>query len=85
MFNSTALKPILLTFLAIQKGGMPIKYMPDGTVEIASAPREAREFNGRTYILEEAIKGDFAFVKVKCLYFAIRFSKSRQFIGMESR
>ena len=30
---------------------------------ISSSPREVREFGGRKYILEEAIKGDFALVK----------------------
>lgn len=28
-----------------------------------SKPREMREFNGKKYLLEEAIVGDFAFVK----------------------
>ncbi len=28
-----------------------------------SAPRETREFNGRMYVMEEAITGDFALVK----------------------
>ena len=26
-------------------------------------PRETREFNGRHYIMEEAIKGDVAFIR----------------------
>ena len=28
-------------------------------------PKETREFNGRVYILEEAIRGDFALVKAQ--------------------
>ncbi|XP_013390054.1 succinyl-CoA:3-ketoacid coenzyme A transferase 1, mitochondrial [Lingula anatina] len=47
----------------IHEGGAPIKYGPDGSVVITSAPRESREFNGRQYIMEEAITGDFALVK----------------------
>jgi len=47
----------------IEKGGFPIKHNPDGSVAIHAKPREARVFGGRKYIMEEAIKGDFAFVK----------------------
>ena len=71
----------------VQTGGMPIKYKPDGTIAIASKPREVgartrgpvalrsrrradvvralqtREFNGRKYVMEEAIVGDFSLVK----------------------
>lgn len=47
----------------VHHGGSPIKYNPDGTVGITSEPREARQFNGRDYIMEEAITGDFALVK----------------------
>ncbi|XP_019908158.1 3-oxoacid CoA transferase 1a isoform X2 [Esox lucius] len=47
----------------IQEGGSPIKYNKDGTIAIASEKREVREFNGRHYIMEKAITGDFALVK----------------------
>lgn len=51
----------------IQTGGNVIKYGPGGAkggdVEIASEPREAREFNGKGYVMEEAIVGDFSIVK----------------------
>ncbi|XP_066469750.1 succinyl-CoA:3-ketoacid coenzyme A transferase 1, mitochondrial [Tiliqua scincoides] len=47
----------------VQEGGAPIKYNKDGTVAIASEPREVREFNGHHYIMEKAITGDFALVK----------------------
>ncbi|XP_045141094.1 succinyl-CoA:3-ketoacid coenzyme A transferase 1, mitochondrial [Echinops telfairi] len=47
----------------IQEGGSPIKYNKDGSVAIASKPREVRAFNGQHFILEEAITGDFALVK----------------------
>ena len=41
----------------IQTGGFPIKLKPDGSTEIGSAPREERQFQGRKYIMEEAITG----------------------------
>ena len=48
----------------IQEGGFPIKYNSDGkTVAIKSAPRESRSFNGRNYVLEHAITGDYGLVK----------------------
>jgi len=51
----------------IQEGGNVIKYGPggakEGKVEIASSPREAREFDGKNYVMEEAITGDFSVVK----------------------
>ncbi len=49
----------------IHTGGAPIKYARGGggAVEIASAPREARDFGGRGHILEHAIRGDYALVK----------------------
>ncbi len=57
---------------AIHTGGVPIKYGPGGkTIAVASAPREARNFNGVNYIMEEAITGDFALVKVCALCFLL--------------
>uniref|UniRef100_A0AAR2M388 Succinyl-CoA:3-ketoacid-coenzyme A transferase n=1 Tax=Pygocentrus nattereri TaxID=42514 RepID=A0AAR2M388_PYGNA len=47
----------------IQEGGSPIKYNKDGTVAIASEPREVRQFGDRDFIMEKAITGDFALVK----------------------
>lgn len=47
----------------IQEGGFPIKYNSDKTVAIESQPRETRVINGRNYVLEDAITGDFALVK----------------------
>jgi len=51
----------------IQEGGNVIKYGPGGAkggiVEIASEPRESREFNGLGYVMEEAITGEFSLVK----------------------
>ncbi|KAJ8285374.1 hypothetical protein GJAV_G00026090 [Gymnothorax javanicus] len=47
----------------IQEGGSPIKYNKDGSIGIASEEREVRDFNGRHYVMEKAITGDFALVK----------------------
>jgi 3-oxoacid CoA-transferase/3-oxoacid CoA-transferase subunit A len=48
---------------AISDGGLPLKYAPDGSVAKYSAKKELREFDGRPYVLEPAIRGDFALVK----------------------
>eukprot|EP00163_Fabomonas_tropica_P034513 TRINITY_DN9585_c0_g1_i2.p1 TRINITY_DN9585_c0_g1~~TRINITY_DN9585_c0_g1_i2.p1 ORF type:complete len:467 (-),score=157.72 TRINITY_DN9585_c0_g1_i2:130-1530(-) len=47
----------------VHKGGSPIKYNSDGSVQLTSEPREERVFNGRHYIMEEGITGDFALIK----------------------
>ena len=44
-------------------GGLPWRYAPDGSVALASPAKETREFDGRTYVLEEAIRTDFALVR----------------------
>lgn len=43
--------------------GIPAFYTPTGVGTKIAEGKEAREFNGRTFILEKAITGDFAFVK----------------------
>lgn len=49
----------------IQEGGFPIKYKSDGSneVEIHSKERDTREFDGKNYVLEEGITGDYSLVK----------------------
>ncbi|NP_001083240.1 3-oxoacid CoA-transferase 1 L homeolog [Xenopus laevis] len=47
----------------IQEGGAPIKYNKDGTIAIASQPKEVKEFSGRHFVMETSITGDFALVK----------------------
>lgn len=49
----------------MHEGGSPIKYKEDGKVEIASGPRQEQMFNGISYIMEEAITGDFALIKAQ--------------------
>ncbi|WP_405791627.1 CoA transferase subunit A [Streptomyces sp. NBC_01506] len=47
----------------VADGGMPWRYAPDGSVAVASPPKEVRTFGGREYVLEEAITTDFALVR----------------------
>jgi 3-oxoacid CoA-transferase subunit A len=47
----------------ISEGGLPVRYAADGSVAKFSPRKETREFDGRTYVLEPAIVGDFAIVK----------------------
>lgn len=50
----------------IHDGGFPIKFKGDSQeAEILSQPKESREFNGKTHILENSIFGDVAIVKAK--------------------
>ena len=46
----------------VADGGLVWRYHPDGTVAVASPPKENREFDGFAYILERAIRTDFALV-----------------------
>jgi 3-oxoacid CoA-transferase/3-oxoacid CoA-transferase subunit A len=47
----------------VAEGGLPMLYGPDGTVRKASEPKETRVFDGKAYVLEHAITGDYAIVK----------------------
>ncbi|WP_032380086.1 CoA transferase subunit A [Rhodococcoides fascians] len=46
----------------IADGGMPWRYNADGSVSIASPPKETRVFGDKRYVLEESINADFALV-----------------------
>jgi 3-oxoacid CoA-transferase subunit A len=46
----------------VAEGGLPWRYAPDGSVILASPPKETRDYGGRTYVLEEAITTDVALV-----------------------
>ena len=46
----------------VADGGLPWRYAPDGSVTLASPPKETRDFAGRTYVLEDAITTDVALV-----------------------
>jgi 3-oxoacid CoA-transferase subunit A len=43
--------------------GIPAFYTPTGVGTVVADGKELRDFDGRTYVLERAIRGDFAFVK----------------------
>jgi 3-oxoacid CoA-transferase subunit A len=43
--------------------GIPAFFTPTGVGTLVADGKEAREFDGRTYIMERALKADFAFVK----------------------
>jgi len=47
----------------VAEGGLPWRYKPDGSIGLASPKKETRDFNGRTYVLEEGIVCDFALVR----------------------
>jgi 3-oxoacid CoA-transferase subunit A len=46
-------------------GGIPLRYAPDGSVALASQRKEMREFDGVTYVLELAIRTQFALVHAR--------------------
>ncbi len=43
--------------------GIPAFFTPTGVGTIVAEGKEARDFDGRTYIMERALKADFAFIK----------------------
>jgi 3-oxoacid CoA-transferase subunit A len=46
----------------VAEGGLPLRYDGSGGIALASKPKETREFDGQTYVLEHAIRTDFALV-----------------------
>jgi 3-oxoacid CoA-transferase subunit A len=48
---------------AISEGGLPLRHAPDGSVTKRSEKKETREFDGRSFVLERGIAGDYALVK----------------------
>ncbi|WP_223690926.1 CoA transferase subunit A [Leifsonia poae] len=46
----------------IAEGGLPRRYAPDGSVAVASDPKEVRRFEGADYVLEHALTPAFALV-----------------------
>lgn len=47
----------------VADGGLPWRYHPDGSVALASPPKEVRSFAGRDMVLEEAIVTDYALIR----------------------
>jgi 3-oxoacid CoA-transferase subunit A len=46
----------------VADGGLPWRYDGSGGIALASPPKETREFDGVTYVLEHAIRTDYALV-----------------------
>ncbi|GAA2026507.1 CoA transferase subunit A [Agromyces tropicus] len=67
---------------AVSDGGMPLRYAPDGSVALASEPKELRPFTtfgrSREYVLEQAIRTDYGLVRaaVGDRHGNLRFEKS---------
>ncbi|WP_405622053.1 CoA transferase subunit A [Streptomyces sp. NBC_00076] len=47
----------------VARGGLPWRHAADGPVAVASPPKETRDLDGRTYVLEHGITTDFALVR----------------------
>ncbi|KAI9731431.1 MAG: hypothetical protein M1818_007821 [Claussenomyces sp. TS43310] len=47
----------------VQTGELPLLNNSDGTPKEYSYPKDVKVFDGKPYLLEESIKGDYAFVK----------------------
>jgi 3-oxoacid CoA-transferase subunit A len=47
----------------VAEGGLPWLYDGTGTVIVSSPPKETRDFDGREFVLEEAITADFGLVR----------------------
>ena len=47
----------------VADGGLPWRHAPDGSVALASPPKEIRTFQGRRHVLEYGITTDFALVR----------------------
>ena len=49
----------------VQTGELPLRFAGDGSgaVEAYGRPRDVKVFDGKSYVMEEAITADFAFVK----------------------
>ena len=44
-------------------GGLPWRYADDGSVAVASPPKETREYDGQQYVLERSLPADFGLVR----------------------
>ncbi|MEU3786442.1 CoA transferase subunit A [Streptomyces sp900129855] len=47
----------------VAQGGLPWRYAPDGSIAVASPPKETRDFASRPYVLEHGITTDYALVR----------------------
>jgi 3-oxoacid CoA-transferase subunit A len=49
----------------VVEGGLPLRYGSDGSIVLASEPKETRLFDGVEFVLEHAIRCDFALVHAR--------------------
>src|SRR4051794_12843643 len=61
----------------VAEGGLPWRYHPDGSVAVASPPKEVRTFGGKEMVLEESIVTDVALIRAavadragNCVFYA---------------
>ncbi|KAI9825176.1 MAG: hypothetical protein M1819_000581 [Sarea resinae] len=47
----------------VQTGEVPLLHNSDGSVATYSEPRDVKVFNGKMYVMEESVRGDYAFIK----------------------
>ncbi|KAF2108699.1 hypothetical protein BDV96DRAFT_652635 [Lophiotrema nucula] len=47
----------------VQTGELALRHNKDGSVAQYSQPRDVKVFQGKSYVMEEAIRGDYAFIK----------------------
>ena len=47
----------------VQTGEIPLRHNKDGSIAQYGKPRDVKVFSGKSYVMEEAIAGDYAFVK----------------------
>jgi 3-oxoacid CoA-transferase subunit A len=47
----------------VAEGGLPWRYHPDGSIALASPPKEVRTFRGKEMVLEEGIVTDYALIR----------------------
>ncbi|KAF7190629.1 Succinyl-CoA:3-ketoacid coenzyme A transferase 1, mitochondrial [Pseudocercospora fuligena] len=47
----------------VQTGELPLRFNEDGTIKQYSVAKDTKVFDGKAYVMEESIKGDYAFIK----------------------
>jgi 3-oxoacid CoA-transferase len=47
----------------VQTGDLPVKHKPNGAPDIYNPPKDIKVFNGKPYLLEHSLVGDYAFIK----------------------
>lgn len=63
MLLSRSLVADLVIDTFLQDGDIPVRLSPSGAVVEKGRQRETREFDGRTFLMETALKGDIAILR----------------------